>query len=76
MSENWRAFGTMTYDFAKASVASDSLGLAFDNECLTLSIAYSETYASDQPSRWVNFRVALRTFGETSVSGNLNKLSN
>ena len=76
MSENWRAFGTMTYDFAKASVASDSLGLAFDNECLTLSIAYSETYASDQPSRWLNFRIALRTFGDAAVSGNINKLQN
>jgi LPS-assembly protein len=76
LADNWRAFGTMTYDIAKTSVASDSFGIAFDNECLTLSFAYSETYASDQPSRWVNFRVALRTFGETSVSGNLNKLSN
>ncbi len=76
MSENWRAFGTVTYDFAKATVASDSLGLAFDNECLTLSIAYSETYASDQPSRWLNFRIALRTFGDAAVSGNLNKLQN
>jgi LPS-assembly protein len=76
MSENWRAFGTMTYDFAKATVASDSFGIAFDNECLTLSLAYSETYASDQPSRWLNFRIALRTFGDAAVSGNLNKLSN
>jgi len=76
LAENWRAFGTMTYDFTKASVASDSFGVAFDNECLTLSLAYSETYASDQPSRWLNFRVALRTFGEGNVSGNLNKLAN
>lgn len=76
ISDNWRAFGTMTYDLAKATVASDSLGVAFDNECLTLSLAYSETYASDQPSRWLNFRIALRTFGDAAVSGNLNKLQN
>jgi LPS-assembly protein len=74
ISENWRAFGTMTYDLANASVASDSLGIAFDNECLTLSLAYSETYASDQPSRWLNFRIALRTFGDAAVSGDINKL--
>jgi LPS-assembly protein len=76
LSENWRAFGTMTYDFAQAAVASDSFGIAFDNECLTLSLAYSETYTSDQPSRWLNLRIALRTFGDAAVSGNLNKLQN
>jgi hypothetical protein len=66
----------MTYDISGASIASDSFGLAFDNECLTLSVAYSETYASDQPTRYLNFRVALRTFGESSVTSNLTKLSN
>ncbi len=76
LAENWRAFGTMTYDISGASIASDSFGLAFDNECLTLSVAYSETYASDQPTRYLNFRVALRTFGESSVTSNLTKLSN
>jgi LPS-assembly protein len=74
VSENWRAFGTMTYDFANSSVASDSFGIAFDNECLTLSLAYSETYTSDQPSRWLNLRLALRTFGDAAVSGDLNNL--
>ncbi|MEJ0012518.1 MAG: LPS-assembly protein LptD [Bauldia sp.] len=76
MSETWRAFGTVTYDFAKEAVAGDSIGVAFDNECLTLSLAYSETYASDQPSRWLNLRIALRTFGDAAVSGNLSKLQN
>jgi LPS-assembly protein len=74
VSENWRAFGTMTYDFANSSVASDSFGIAFDNECLTLSLAYSETYTSDQPSRWLNLRLALRTFGDAAVAGDLNNL--
>jgi LPS-assembly protein len=76
LAENWRAFGTMTYDVSGASLASDSFGVAFDNECLTLSVAYSEIYSSDQPTRWLNFRLALRTFGETSVNSNLTKLSN
>jgi LPS-assembly protein len=76
MTENWRAFGTMTYDIAKETIASDSFGIAFDNECLTLSLAYSETYASDQPSRWLNLRIALRTFGDGTISGDLNKFQN
>jgi LPS-assembly protein len=75
-AENWRAFGTVTYDIAKSAVAADSFGIAFDNECLTLSIAYSETLVSDAPSKWLNFRLQLRTLGETSYSSNLSKLTN
>lgn len=76
-AENWRAFGSLTYDIANSSVAGDSFGIAFDNECLTLSVAYSETrqgYTDLEPTRWVNFRLQLRTLGETSYSSNLNKL--
>ncbi len=76
IAENWRAFGTMTYDLASSSIASDSFGIAYDDECLTLSVAYSEIYYSDQPSQWLNFRLALRTLGETSYSSNLSKITN
>jgi LPS-assembly protein len=79
LADNWRAFGTMTYDIAGAQLASNSLGIAFDNECLTFSIAYNEirdSYTDLAPSRWVNFRLQLRTIGEQSVSSNLNKISN
>jgi LPS-assembly protein len=78
LSDNWRAFGTLTYDLVNTAIAGDSFGIAFDNECLTLSIAYSETHEnySDSPNRWLNFRLQLRTFGEGNVSTNLNKMSN
>ncbi len=75
-AENWRAFGTLTYDLTTNSVAGDSFGIAFDNECLTLSVAYSQTVLSDDPNQWITFRLALRTFGETGVSADLGKLSN
>jgi LPS-assembly protein len=75
LSENWRAFGTLTYDIANTAIASDSFGIAFDNDCLTLSFAYGETYASDQPSRTFDFRLALRTFGSGTVSSDLNRVS-
>lgn len=73
LSENWRAFGTITYDIAKSQLAGDSFGIAFDNECLTLSIAYSETLVGT-PNKWLNMRLQLRTFGETSYSSNLSQL--
>ena len=76
-AENWRAFGTVTYDVAKSAFAGDSFGIAFDNECLTMSIAYSEIregYTDLEPSRRLNFRLQLRTLGETSYSSNLSRL--
>lgn len=77
LAENWRAFGTITYDLAKSAVAGDSFGIAFDNECLTLSVAYSEAregYADVESSKWLNFRIQLRTIGETSYSSNLSRI--
>ena len=77
-AENWRAFGSITYDVAKAAVAGDSFGIAFDNECLTISIAYSEIregYTDLEASRWINFRLQMRTLGETSYSSNLSRTS-
>ena len=79
LAPNWRAFGSLTYDVANSTVASDSFGIAFDNDCLTFSLAYSETresYTDIAPDRWLSFRLQLRTIGETSLNTNLNKLSN
>ncbi|MBN8996061.1 MAG: LPS-assembly protein LptD [Rhizobiales bacterium] len=72
--ENWRLFGTVSYDLTKNALASDSLGLAFDNSCLTLALAYSEvrdSYSDIPNSRQVTFRLMMRTLGETSGSASL-----
>jgi LPS-assembly protein len=73
---NWRLFGTVAYDIKNEVIASDSIGLAFDNECVTLSVAYSETredYSDVVASRQINFLLQLRTLGEaqyrTDITG-------
>lgn len=74
--ENWRLFGSFSYDLTKNALASDSLGIAFDNSCLTLAVAYSEVRAgySDIPnSRQVSFRLMMRTLGETTGAASLGK---
>jgi LPS-assembly protein len=74
--ENWRLFGTVSYDLTQNAVASDSVGVAFDNSCLTLAVAYSEvrdSYSDIPNSRQVSFRLLLRTLGETSGSASLGK---
>ena len=76
-AENWRAFGSVTFDVTESALAGDSFGIAYDDECLTLSIAYSETrqgYTDIEPTRALSFRLQLRTLGETSYTSNLNKL--
>jgi LPS-assembly protein len=74
--ENWRMFGTVAYDVKNHVIASDSVGLAFDNECVTFSVAYSETredYSDIVASRQINVLLQLRTLGEaqyrTDITG-------
>ncbi len=74
--QNWRLFGTVSYDLTKSSVASDSLGVAFDNGCLTLSLAYSEVleaYTDLATTRQLTFRLSLRTLGDTGGTASLGK---
>ena len=77
--DNWRAFGTIAYDLENSKIASNSIGLAYDDSCLTLAIAYSEThedYSDIVASRRVSVLLQLRTLGEaqyrTDISGYVN----
>ncbi len=74
LSDNWRAFGTAVYDISNTSLVGDSVGLAFDNECATFAVAYSQTLDADlKQSSWLNFRLELRTLGNSSLQTNLVK---
>jgi len=78
LAPSWRAFGSLTYDIANSALAADSFGVAFDSDCLTFSLAYSETrknYTDIAPDRWVGLRLELRTLGEAGVNANLSKLT-
>jgi LPS-assembly protein len=72
--ENWRLFGSLAYDVTNDALARDSIGIAFDNSCLTVSVAYSETrdhYTDLTEDRVLSFRLLFRTLGETSAAANL-----
>jgi len=78
--ENWRLFGTVAYDVENDAIASNSLGVAFDNSCATLSVTFSETredYSDIVASRRVNVLLQLRTLGEaqykTDIAGTVNQ---
>jgi LPS-assembly protein len=69
LHENWRMFGALAYDIKNEQIASNSIGLAYDDSCLTFSVAYSEThedYSDVVAERQINFLLSLRTLGEAS----------
>jgi LPS-assembly protein len=71
IGERWRIFGSAVFDLDAASLAKDSVGIAFDDTCLSLSIAYSETRGTDIPSQQVMVRVLLRTLAEGNASASI-----
>jgi LPS-assembly protein len=75
--ENWRLFGAVAYDVKNGLIASDSLGVAFDNSCATFSVAYSETredYSDIVASRQVNVLLQLRTLGDLQYRSDITGL--
>lgn len=77
--ENWRLYGAVAYDITNNALASDSVGLAYDNSCVTFALAYSETredYSDIEPSRKISFLLSLRTLADAKFSTNLSGLQN
>lgn len=73
--DNWRVFGALSYNLTGAAIASNSLGLAYDDECLSLSIAYSEAYGTDIPTRKLAFYINFRTLGDTNINADVTSLA-
>ena len=66
LDENWRAFGEIAYDIETAALISDGIGIAYDNECFSFAVNYSETrpqFTGDSTSQSIGFRLGLRTIG-------------
>ncbi|MEM9330241.1 MAG: LPS-assembly protein LptD [Pseudomonadota bacterium] len=66
LSENWRAFGSLTYDIETTEIVSDSLGFAYDDDCFSFAISYSnlnEDFTGASSERSINFSIGLRTIG-------------
>ena len=65
-NENWRVFGSGTYDFENDVMVRDAVGFAYDDECFTYLMTFSET--RDQDTREVTqsfgFNLSFRTLGD------------
>jgi LPS-assembly protein len=64
--EYWRVFGSGTYDFEKNILVENSLGFAYDDECFTYLMTYSQDRDRDsrETSETIGFHISFRTLGE------------
>jgi LPS-assembly protein len=64
--ENWRVFSSGTYDFVSGALTRDSAGFAYDDECFSYTMTYSETRNpdTDEVSQSVGFNISFRTIGD------------
>lgn len=71
LGEAWSLFGGLRYDLQSDLFMDKTLGIGFECDCLTASLAYSESRTSnpdDPVDRSIVLSVEFRTLGKTSVS--------
>ncbi|MCX5511971.1 LPS-assembly protein LptD [Kaistia algarum] len=77
-TESWRVFGSLAWDLYQKEMAGNSFGFAYDDECTTFSISYSETtsnYTDLETSKTLMVSLQLRTLGATGFSTQLGSSS-
>lgn len=78
MTDTWRVFGSVAWDIEGDQLASSGIGIAYDDECTTFSIAYSEIrqdYTDLQTSKQLMVRLELRTLGGTKLHSDVGSLT-
>jgi LPS-assembly protein len=73
-TEAWSLFGGVKYDLAEDQFQSKSAGVAFDCDCMSAKLTYSETNKTDledKTDRTLKLSVELRTIGQTGISAGL-----
>jgi LPS-assembly protein len=69
--ENWRAFGSGTYDFESGVLVRNSVGFAYDDECFSYTMTWSTKRDNDQivsrreeDEHSIGFNISFRTLGD------------
>lgn len=69
--ENWRVFGSGTYDVSNEVMVSKAIGFAYDDECFSYAFTAAEHVNRENTSdkrRTVGFQISLRTLGDFATS--------
>ena len=76
LTDRWTLSGSTRYDLDESKVLTDSIRLAYLDECFMLSATYSETYINDparfiEPDRTVMLRFELKNLGGFNYQTNV-----
>jgi LPS-assembly protein len=72
LNENWRLFGSGTYDLVGDIMTSDGMGFAYSDECFTYLMTFSETRnrTTREVSQNIGFNISFRTLGDFGSASN------
>ncbi|RWM07812.1 MAG: LPS-assembly protein LptD [Mesorhizobium sp.] len=70
LAENWRLFGTGTYDIRSNVLVKDGVGFAYNDSCFTYIMTYSQTRdtITKEVSQNIGFNLSFRTLGDFGSS--------
>lgn len=70
LAENWRVFGTGTYDIKQSVLVKDGVGFAYNDSCFTYLMTFSESrdLVTKEVSQNVGFNLSFRTLGDFGSS--------
>lgn len=70
LAENWRVFGTGTYDLKQSVLVKDGVGFAYNDSCFTYLMTFSESRdtVTKEVSQNVGFNLSFRTLGDFGTS--------
>lgn len=65
-AENWRVFGSGTYDLEENVMVRNGIGFGYADECFTYLMTYSQTRDRDdkEVSQSIGFNISFRTLGD------------
>lgn len=70
LAENWRIFGTGTYDLQESLLVKDGVGFAYNDSCFTYLMTYSQSrdLNTREVTQSIGFNLSFRTLGDFGSS--------
>ncbi len=66
LDENWRLYGSATFDIVDSEFSQNSVGISYDDDCFSFSVGYANLnsdYTGSSNEHSVSFTLGLRTIG-------------
>jgi len=70
LAQNWRVFGTGTYDLQESLLVKDGVGFAYNDSCFTYLMTYSQSrdLNTREVTQSIGFNLSFRTLGDFGSS--------